>query len=114
MVRKGEHGPLAGLISLGNLSLNLNTFEVTVGTEVVTTSYQEFELLKELMENENRIIPLDVLTRLLWNETGKLAVRRLNVLMHRLRLKLARSAPYRLRTVRSRGYGLIAAGGAQL
>jgi DNA-binding response OmpR family regulator len=115
MVRTGEEqgATVTGLLSLGNLSLNLNTFEVTVGSEVVTTSYQEFELLRELMQNENRIIPHDALTRVLWNETGKPAVRRLNVLMHRLRTKLAVSAPYRLRTVRSRGYGLIAAGGAQ-
>jgi DNA-binding response OmpR family regulator len=99
------------LLSLGNLSLNLNTFEVTVGGEVVTVSYQEFELLTELMKNEDRIISHASLTALLWNETGKLPMRRLSVLMHRLRVKLAASKPYRLRTVRSRGYGLVAIGG---
>ena len=108
-----EQGAQSGRLALGNLCLNLDTFELTVGSEVVTTSYQEFELLRELMQNENRIISHDALTRLLWNDTGKLAVRRLNVLMHRLRTKLAVSAPYRLRTVRSRGYGLIIPSGAQ-
>ena len=47
-----EQGAGPGLLSLGNLCLNLDTFEVVVGSEVVTTSYQEFELLKELMQNE--------------------------------------------------------------
>lgn len=98
-----------GLLTLGNLSLNLDNFQVTVAAEPVQTTFQEFELLRFLMRNQDRIIPLDVLTSVLWPENDRKAVRRLNVVIHRLRAKLRSSAPYQLETVRSRGYGLIAA-----
>ena len=101
------------VLSAGNVNLNLSTFELSVADETIPTSYQEFEVLRELLENQGRIIPLAVLTSLLWNDTGRAVVRRLNVIMHRLRVKLAVSSPYRLRTVRNRGYGLIATGGNQ-
>ena len=93
--------------SVGNLSLNLDTFRVTVGGKTVEFTYSEFELLKLFMGELDRIIPYDTLARALWNTTGR--TRQLNVMVFRLRSKIVESQPYRIETVRGRGYGLLKA-----
>ena len=95
-------------IEIGNISMNLNTFEVSVGEQLVDMSYQEFELLRLLMLQPNKILPHSEITLCLWSASGKQYLRRLAVLIHRVRAKLASSQPYALKGARGRGYGLIA------
>ncbi len=95
-------------VVLGNLSMNLQNYAVIVGQEDVELSYQEFELLLLLTLQPDRILPHEEITLSLWNAAGKLYLRRLAVLVHRVRAKLARSQPYVVKGVRGRGYGLIA------
>lgn len=104
---KGELSPPDGQLSLGNLSVDLATFKVTVGMKPTDLTYQEFELLRHLVDFRNRVISFDVLSGLLWGSTGPRETRRLNVLVCRLRSKLRSSFPYRVETVRGRGYGLL-------
>jgi DNA-binding response OmpR family regulator len=99
----------ANLLTAGNLALNAATFRVTVDSAVVELSYHEFELLRILLTNLDRVITYEALTEELWRQTGRPAVRHLNVLIHRLRGKLAGSQPYVIETVRGRGYGLLKA-----
>jgi DNA-binding response OmpR family regulator len=97
------------VITVGNLSLNLNTFETLVDGWPVELSYNEFELLSVLAGDQDRILPYDVIVHRLWSENGHGSLRHLHVIVHRLRQKLAGLKSYELRTVRGRGYGLIQA-----
>jgi DNA-binding response OmpR family regulator len=93
---------------LGNLSIDAEAFEVLVGQRRVDLTYCEFQLLSALAKNRDRTVPYDVLCEALWSSGGPKQRRRLNVTICRLRAKLAGAFPYRVETVRNRGYGLVA------
>jgi DNA-binding response OmpR family regulator len=100
----------ASELTLGNVNVDFATFKVTVGLKPVNLSYQEFELLRYLADSRDRVVSFDALSSLLWGSAGPKETRRLNVLVWRLRSKLRNSFPYRLETVRGRGYGLLGGG----
>jgi DNA-binding response OmpR family regulator len=95
------------LIEAGNLSLNAANYRVSVAGQQVDLTYHEFDLLHLLASQLDRIIDFRDLTQALWHSQGHKEIRRLNVLAFRLRAKLAGSSPYRIETVRGRGYGLV-------
>jgi len=97
----------AEIITLGNLSLNLGNYRVTVDGLPVEVTYYEFELLRLLAAQHDRVVPYHSLSLSLWRGAGRSAIRHLNVITHRLRTKLAGSRPYVIETVRGRGYGLL-------
>ena len=107
----GKDDSVDGELKLGNVSVDLATFKVTVGFRPANLTYQEFELLRYLVDFRDRVVSFDVLSGLLWGSTGPKETRRLNVLVCRLRSKLRNSFPYRLETVRGRGYGLLGGSG---
>ena len=96
-------------IAVGNLAVNLDNFRVAIGGEIVDLTYHEMELLRLFLDNPNRILSYDTLARGIWGNAERLTLRHLNVLVHRLRSKLAGSHPYSIETVRGRGYGLLKA-----
>ena len=111
---EGKGDSNGGQLSFGNVSVDLATFKVSVGVQPANLTYQEFELLRFLADSRDRVVSFDILSGLLWGSTGPKETRRLNVLVCRLRNKLRNSLPYRLETVRGRGYGLLGgAGGAE-
>jgi two-component system alkaline phosphatase synthesis response regulator PhoP len=101
------HSEPQGLVTLGNLSLNLDNYRVVVGDEVVDLTYSELELLQLFFSQPDRVIPYEELTRVLWASEERGSIRHLNVLVHRLRNKLVGSDTYVIETVRGRGYGLL-------
>lgn len=107
---RGGSDSVSGELTLGNVKVDLATFKVKVGEAPASVTYQEFELLCHLATARDRVVSFDVLSELLWGSTGPKETRRLNVLVCRLRSKLRNSFPYRLETVRGRGYGFL--GGA--
>ncbi len=96
-----------GVLTLGNLSLNLDNYRVVVGGTVVDLTYSELELLHLFFLQPDRVIPYEQITRVLWANEERGSIRHLNVLVHRLRNKLAGSDLYVIETVRGRGYGLL-------
>jgi DNA-binding response OmpR family regulator len=94
-------------VTVGNIAVDLSTYRVSVGSQPANLSYQEFELLRLLAASPDRVASFAALSGFLWGTQGRRENRRLNVLVCRLRSKLAGSAPYRLETVRGRGYGLL-------
>jgi DNA-binding response OmpR family regulator len=98
-----------GVRTLGNLSLNLNSYRVAVGADVIGLTYHELELLRVLFDQYDRVIPYKEITERIWGTSERTALRHLNVLVHRLRTKIAASYPYVIETVRGRGYGLLKA-----
>jgi len=103
----GSTAPASSTVEVGNIALDLSTYRVTVGSRPASLSYQEFELLRVLASSPDRVASFASLSGFLWGTQGQRENRRLNVLVCRLRSKLAGSVPYRLETVRGRGYGLL-------
>src|SRR3954470_3071225 len=97
------------VVSIGNLSLNLDNYRVAIDGEIIDLTYHEIELLHILVENAGRVLSYETLARATWGNAERVSTRHLNVLVHRLRSKLAGSNPYWIETVRGRGYGLLQA-----
>jgi DNA-binding response OmpR family regulator len=93
----------------GNIVINPSTYKVLVDSQPVELTFCEFELLHRFCLEPDRIIDYDSLCQTLWDSRGPKERRRLSVAVCRLRAKLTSSEPYRLETVRGRGYGLIEA-----
>ena len=99
--------PPADQLVFGNVVVNTNTCSVSVDGVPVELTFNEFELLRHLYREPNRVIDYDSLCESLWSSRGMKERRRLSVAICRLRAKLAHSRPYRVETVRARGYGFI-------
>jgi DNA-binding response OmpR family regulator len=95
-------------LSAGNIRASVALYQAWVGGKQVDLTYKEFELLRFLLSNPDRILSYDDLVDVLWPQGGPGVRRRLGVVVCRLRAKLAGSWPYRIQTVRHRGYGLTA------
>jgi DNA-binding response OmpR family regulator len=94
-------------LTFGNVAVNTSTYSVSVDGEPIDLTFNEFELLRLLYREPNRVIDYDTLCESLWSSKGAKERRRLSVAVCRLRAKLARSEPYKVETVRARGYGFI-------
>jgi DNA-binding response OmpR family regulator len=92
----------------GNVRVNMATFAVSVRDRAIDLTYYEFELLRLLCREVDRIVNYDALCQGLWHSIGHRERRRLSVAICRLRGKLSASSPYQVETVRGRGYGFIA------
>jgi DNA-binding response OmpR family regulator len=97
----------APAMSAGNVRLDVGRYQAFVDEKPLTLTYQEFELLRLLVGKPDRIVHYDELIEGLWQGTNSGSRRRLGVVVCRLRAKLSASEPYHIRTVRSRGYGLL-------
>ena len=94
-------------VLLGNLTLNVGSYRVYIDDTPVELSVLEFEVLSILVHQPDRIVPYSQLAGEVWNSSDRRHIRHLNVLVHRLRQKLAESRPFAIQTVRGRGYGLV-------
>ena len=92
--------------TLGNLTVDLEAYNVWVNERRLRLTYSEFELLSILVRRAGAVVPREDLAREMWG--GEPAEHRLNVQVCRLRKKLEDSHPWRVKTVRRRGYALIA------
>ena len=101
----------ATALTAGNLHVDLEQYQAFVSGTPVVLTYQEFELLRLLIAGRDRILSFDDLIEQLWHGSAVGTRRRLGVVICRLRAKLAHSWPYRIQTVRSRGYGLTVPAG---
>jgi len=96
-----------GEVVLGDLRLNLDTLQVTLGGRSLKLTVQEFDLLVVLARSAGKPLSQAELAQHLWHEVTPERIRHLSVLVARLRSKLADSKFYKLRTLRKRGYGLM-------
>lgn len=99
--------PEDAMLVRGNLVLRLDSFRALLDGRVIDLTHHEFDLLRTFCEQPGRVISYEALVQGLWGASGRKPVRHLNVLVHRLRSKLAGLQPYVIETVRGRGYGLL-------
>lgn len=93
-------------IVVGDLSLDLDKFEVQVKGEVVDLTLREFEVLKYLANQPGQVITREVLLEKVWGYEYYGDIRTVDVTVRRIREKIEKdtSAPKILITKRGVGY----------
>lgn len=94
------------IITVGDLSINVERHEVTVGNREVDLTLKEFDLLKYLMENRGHVFSRDQLLNHIWGIDYAGETRTVDVHIRHLRQKLAdeNGQENYIETIRGRGY----------
>ena len=95
------------IFRVGNLVLDRERREAFLGEELLSLTYQEFEVLSVLLTQQNIVISHMAICRAIWGRAGQQEIKRLGVVISNLRRKLDTLSPYTIETVRSRGYGIV-------
>jgi two-component system response regulator VicR len=91
------------IINVGNLRIDLNTYEVSRGNEIIDLTNREFDLLKYLFMNADRVFTREHLLKEVWGyEFGDL--RTVDVTVRRLREKIETDDDKYIITKRGTGY----------
>ena len=95
--------------SFGNVTVDFETHEVTVGGESVRMTPKELRLLKYFVANPERVISRNELLAEVWEITGNLQTRAVDQFIARLRKIIEPDAanPIHLLTIRDAGYRFI-------
>lgn len=88
----------------GNLVLNLDKYELTVNNLEIELTFKEYELLKLLLENPDKVYSRNKLLSIIWGYDFYGGSRTVDVHMRRLRSKLDLPYSDMLKTVRNVGY----------
>lgn len=88
-------------IEIGDVEIDTNSHEVTIGGENIGMSRREYMLLKALMESANKIQTRDILDSKLYSWGEEVSSNTVEVHIHNLRKKLP---PGFIQTVRGVGY----------
>ncbi|WP_428946183.1 two-component system response regulator RstA [Pantoea sp. FN060301] len=93
-------------LSFGTLSVDPVNRQVTLGSEIIPLSTADFDLLWELATHAGRTLNRDALLQSLRGVAYDGLDRSIDVAISRLRKKLLDSAtePYRIKTIRNKGY----------
>ena len=81
-------GRIQPVITVGALSCNPASCEVTIGDQLINLSAREFALLLALLDPPGRVLSLSALEEKLYNWDKEVASNSVEVLIHRLRKKL--------------------------
>ena len=95
------------VLTLGNLTLNRSTFEMSVGKESVRLANKDFQMLEMLMVNPGQIISTDRFMEKIWGYDSDTEINVVWVYISNLRKKLASlKADVEIKAVRNQGYSL--------
>lgn len=94
------------VIKIGEISLDEDNLEVTVGNEVVSLTPNEFRLLNYLMHHPDKLITKDEFLSAVWHYRSSDDINFMRVTIRRLRSKIEKdpSNPRYLKTVHGIGY----------
>lgn len=96
-------------ITVGDLSLDTNNYEVKRGETTLKLSHKEFTLLEYFMHHPGQVITKDMIINHVWNEDADVLPNTIEVYIGYLRNKIDRpfpDAPQLLKTQRGFGYVL--------
>ena len=93
-------------IIIGDLSIDLDKFEVKIKDQIIDLTLREFEVLKYLASQPGQVITREVLLEKVWGYEYYGDIRTVDVTVRRIREKIEKdtSAPKILMTKRSVGY----------
>jgi len=92
------------LISCGHLVIDLSNYTVHLGAEPIDLTYKEFELLRFLATNPDRVFGRDQLLNKVWGYDFYGGARTVDVHVRRLRAKIESKHDTFIETVRNVGY----------
>ena len=100
---KVEEEMKSKIIAVGNLTIDMNTYEVFKDGEIIDLTNREFDLLKYLFQNSDRVFNREHLLKEVWGyEFGDL--RTVDVTVRRLREKIETEDEKYIITKRGTGY----------
>ena len=92
------------IISVGDLSLNLSTYEVIRQGKNITLSSKEYSLLECLMRHANKILNKDQLIQHVWSYESDILPNTVEVYIRNLRQKI--DQPFKTKLIKTvRGFG---------
>ncbi len=99
---------LTNVISIGDLVIDLDKFEVKVRGEVIDLTLREFEVLRYLAKQPGQVVTREILLEKVWGYEYYGDIRTVDVTVRRIREKIEKdtSAPKILITKRGVGYYL--------
>ena len=100
----GNESSTADFISIGNMTINLATYQVKIGGEPLDLTYLEYALLAFLVTHPGRTYSRDALLRRVWGFDYYGGSRTVDVHVRRVRAKLGPELAQHLETVRGVGY----------
>ena len=95
------------VLSVGDLTINVDRHEVREGDRVIDLTLKEFELLKYLVENRGRVFSRDQLLNNVWGINYVGETRTVDVHIRHLRQKLSdgeHDDSRYIETIRGKGY----------
>lgn len=106
LLRRTARNRRTSVLTGQDITLNCDTRDVTKGDAPLELTFKEFELLKLLMENSDRVMTRSELLNLVWGIDFEGETRTLDMHIRTLRQKLGDDAetPRYIRTVRGVGY----------
>ncbi len=104
ILQKKDLLPSKNAIIIGSLILDMDKFEITVDLKPVEVTFKEFELLKILMQNQNKVFTRNKLLSAVWEYDFYGGSRTVDVHIRRLRSKIPPPYNLMLKTVRNVGY----------
>ena len=103
--RKSEFTP--NLITLGNVTLNKENYELSNGTSSIRLGNKEFQMMEMLMTNPKRLISTEQFMDRIWGYDAEAEINVVWVYISYLRRKLETlEANIRIKAVRGSGYSL--------
>jgi two-component system alkaline phosphatase synthesis response regulator PhoP len=103
-LRRAGNESVAPRIEHAELSMNLETYQASIAGRVMDLTYMEYELLRFLATNPNRVFTRATLLSRVWGYEYYGGARTVDVHVRRLRAKLGEEYAHLIQTVRSVGY----------
>jgi DNA-binding response OmpR family regulator len=104
MLARRLGGAPGATVRLGALTVNTETYQVTVSGRPLDLTYKEFELLRFLAERPGRVFSRAALLQEVWGYDFYGGTRTVDVHVRRLRAKLGAEHEHLIETVRGVGY----------
>jgi DNA-binding response OmpR family regulator len=104
LVWPGEEAAAQELIRVGDLSVNLATYQAHIHGEPIDFTYLEYALFSFLVTHPDRTYSREVLLRRVWGTDYYGGSRTVDVHVRRIRSKIGGELAERLETVRNVGY----------
>lgn len=103
--RKSEFTP--NLITVGNISLNKENYEISNGSSMLRLGNKEFQMMEMLMNNPKRLISTEQFMERIWGYDSEAEINVVWVYISYLRRKLeSLEANIKIKAVRGVGYSL--------
>jgi DNA-binding response OmpR family regulator len=103
-MRRAGNESVAPRVDHGELIMNLETYQATIAGRILDLTYMEYELLRFLATNPNRVFSRETLLSRVWGYEYYGGARTVDVHVRRLRAKLGEEYAHLIATVRSVGY----------